>query len=195
MSRSSIGPEGCPFIEACAIANVMDFQSLLLILSTSLISKTRYFIPLSIYNANLIFRGPQNQYSKCHCQEAGRGGTIFAVDSFGWKVKFFWWWRCSKCYFSVTFGATVFVLCALLNGSNGRLDLPAQKEEWSRQSKQIKVFSFRFKWIFFSLCSREFSGFSEAGSWYLFRTEIYRYCYDPYPSICHNKLLCCQHRN
>ena len=107
----------------------------------------------------------------------------------------FWWWRCSKCYFSVTFGATVFVLCALLNGSNGRLDLPAQKEEWSRQSKQIKVFSFRFNWIFFSLCSREFSGFLGAGSWYLFRTEIYRYCYDPYPSICHKKLLCCQHRN
>lgn len=29
---------------------------------------------------------------------------------------------------------------------------------------------------FFSLCSREFSGFSGAGSWYLFKTEIYRYC-------------------
>ena len=38
--------------------------------------------------ANLIFRGPQNQYSKCHCQEAGTGGSIFAVDSFGWKIKF-----------------------------------------------------------------------------------------------------------
>ena len=44
ISRSSIGPEGCPFIEACAIANVMKFQTLLLILSTSLISISHSFV-------------------------------------------------------------------------------------------------------------------------------------------------------
>ena len=44
MSRSSVGPERSPFIEACAIANVMNFQFLLLILSTSLISISYSFV-------------------------------------------------------------------------------------------------------------------------------------------------------
>ena len=48
----------------------------------------------------------------------------------------------------------------------------------------------------FSLFAVEnFPGFRELDHGTYLRLKFIGIVYDPYPSICHNKLLCCQHRN